>query len=154
MGTEILSDFPKITQLVMMGPDSNCFGQSLELACDQELILPANSLFCHPKEVCIFESCWFFPLDVDTLSSFSLLSHLWWLGYVNTVLVQRLKHASVISASTQPKTSVLPFGWRLNRWGHSSRRWGGGGRDAARGFPRHPTLSAENGKSQESWVNW
>ena len=43
-----------------------------------------------------------FPLlDVYTLSSFSLLSHLWWLGYVNTVLVQRLKPASFISASRQ-----------------------------------------------------
>ena len=44
------------TQLVMMGPDSIC-GQSLELARDQEVILPANSLFCNPKGVCIFKSC-------------------------------------------------------------------------------------------------
>lgn len=77
MRTEILSDFPKITQLVMTGPDSICCGQSLELARDQDqAILPANSLFSSERGV-HFQKLLGFPLpDVDTLSSFSLLSDL------------------------------------------------------------------------------
>lgn len=76
MGTEILSDFPKITQLVMMGPDSICCGQSLDFARDQ-VILPANSLFSSERGVHFQKLLGGFPLpDVDTLSSFSLLSDL------------------------------------------------------------------------------